>query len=92
MKFAKIAMFRRVRRVPCKLNNVTKRKHQTETILRNRNQEVAKYAVESITRNGNYKNEAMEIALWKIWAAERLFRYHFIESLILAQDERWRRA
>ena len=21
-----------------------------------------------------------------------LFRYHFIESLILAQDERWRRA
>ena len=31
MKFAKIAMFRRVRRVPCKLNNVTKRKHQTET-------------------------------------------------------------
>ena len=23
---------------------------------------------------------------------DRLFRYHFIESLILAQDERWRRA
>ena len=27
------------------------------------------------------------------WFEERrLFRYHFIESLILAQDERWRRA
>ena len=25
----------------------------------NRNQEVAKYAVETIARNGNYKNEAM---------------------------------
>ena len=47
------------RRVPCKLNNVTKRKHQTETVLRDRNQEVAEYGVESITRNGNYKNEAM---------------------------------
>ena len=27
-----------------------------------------------------------------ICAAEKLYRYHFIESLILAQDERWRRA
>ena len=31
-------MFRRERRVPCKLNNVTKRKHQTEMVLRNHNQ------------------------------------------------------
>ena len=53
-------MFRRIRRVPCKLNNVTKRKHQTERFFMNRNQEVAKYAVKSITRNGNYKkHEAM---------------------------------
>ena len=29
MKLSIIAMFRRERRVPCKLNNVTKRKHQT---------------------------------------------------------------
>ena len=27
-------------RVPCKLNNVTKRKHQTETVLRNCNQKL----------------------------------------------------
>ena len=54
-----ISELRRVRRVPCKLNNVTKRKHQTDAIFRDRNQEVAKYAVKSITRNGNYKNEAM---------------------------------
>ena len=48
-----------MRRVPCKLNNVTNEKHQTETALRSCNQEVAEYAVESITRKGNYKNEAM---------------------------------
>ena len=56
------------------------------------NQEVAKYAVKSITRKGNYKNEAMTNSsindLNGFWS----FRYHFIESLILAQDERWRRA
>ena len=33
MKSCIIAMFRRKRRVPCKLNNVTKRKHQTERFL-----------------------------------------------------------
>ena len=54
-----ISKLRRVRRVPCKLNNVTKRKHQTDTVPKELYQEVAKYAVESITRNGNYKNEAM---------------------------------
>ena len=48
-----------MRRVPCKLNNVTNEKHQTETAFVSCNQEVAKYAVKSITRNGNYKNEAM---------------------------------
>ena len=40
MKFAIIAMFRRIRRVPCKLNNVTKRKHQTEAVLMNRSQKL----------------------------------------------------
>ena len=40
MKFSIIAMFRRERRVPCKLNNVTKRKHQTETVLRDCNQKL----------------------------------------------------
>jgi hypothetical protein len=32
-EFRIIAMFREKRRVPCKLNNVTKRKHQTEWVL-----------------------------------------------------------
>ena len=59
MKFGMISKLRRMRRVPCKLNNVTKRKHQTGAILKDRNQEVAKYAVKSITRNGNYKKIAM---------------------------------
>ena len=27
----RIAMFRSIERVPCKLNNVTKRKHQTDS-------------------------------------------------------------
>ena len=49
MKSCIIAMFRRKRRVPCKLNNVTKRKHQTERFpVRNHGgsgQEVAKYEV-----------------------------------------------
>ena len=55
MKSCIIAMFRRKRRVPCKLNNVTKRKHQTERFpVRNHGgsgQEVAKYeAVNSSER------------------------------------------
>ena len=49
MKSCIIAMFRRKRRVPCKLNNVTKRKHQTERFpVRNHGgsgQEVAEYEV-----------------------------------------------
>ena len=48
MKFAIIAMFRRIRRVPCKLNNVTKRKHQTEAVLMNRNQEVARLGLSQL--------------------------------------------
>ena len=55
MKSCIIAMFRRKRRVPCKLNNVTKRKHQTERFpVRNHGgsgQEVAEYeAVNSSER------------------------------------------
>ena len=34
MKFGMISKLRRTRRVPCKLNNVTKRKHQTDVILK----------------------------------------------------------
>ena len=32
--------------------------------------------------------DSFDKVIWTAW----LFRYHFIESLILAQDERWRRA
>ena len=44
----RIAMFRPLGRVPCKLNNVTKRKHQTEVVLRNHNQEVARLGLSQL--------------------------------------------
>ena len=49
------------RRVPCKLNNVTNKKHQTDG-----SKEPTKSSglrVESITEETGRKNEAMEIAL-----------------------------
>ena len=63
MKFAIIAMFRRIRRVPCKLNNVTKRKHQTEVVLRNHNQEVAKLRLSQLLRFVTIKMKLWQIAL-----------------------------
>ena len=96
MKFSIIAMFRRERRVPCKLNNVTKRKHQTVSFrVRNHKKAPKKLRgrVQSITGARNYKNMKLwQIALWKISSNYGSCWYHFIESLILAQDERWRRA
>ena len=73
------------RRAPCKLNNVMNTKHQILDSL----------SRSSIAWSGTTLNffEAMINGFNNlIWAAERLFKYHFIESLILAQDERWRRA
>ena len=55
-------MFRRKRRVPCKLNNVTKRKHQTERFLVSNHEGAAKKLqdrVKSITGEAA-KHEAME--------------------------------
>ena len=56
-------MFRRKRRAPCKLNNVTKRKHQTvSSTVRDhkRAPKSCKSRVESITGSCNYKKfEAM---------------------------------
>ena len=56
-------MFRRERRVPCKLNNVTKRKHQTVSFrVRNHKKAPKKLRgrVQSITGARNYKkHEAM---------------------------------
>ena len=34
----------------------------------------------------------LRTVLKKILSRETVLRYHFLESLILAQDERWRRA
>ena len=59
MKFSIIATFRRERRVPCKLNNLTKRKHQTETVLRDCNQEVARLGLSQLPSLVTIKNEAM---------------------------------
>ena len=72
------------RRAPCKLNNVMNTKHQILDSL----------SRSSKAWSGTTLNffEAM-IMVSIIWFEQRkLFRYHFIESLILAQDERWRRA
>ena len=72
------------RRAPCKLNNVMNTKHQILDSL----------SRSSIAWSGTTLNffEAMingfNNLIWAAW----LFKYHFIESLILAQDERWRRA
>ena len=58
-----IAMFRRERRAPCKLNNVTKRKHQTDaSFVRNHRRRTKEPTdrVESIT--GPEANKK----LWKI--------------------------
>ena len=63
MKFAIIAMFRRIRRVPCKLNNVTKRKHQTEAVLMNRNQEVAWGRFSQLLPKVTIKMKLWQIAL-----------------------------
>ena len=61
MKASIIAMFRRTGRVPCKLNNVTNEKHQTDG-----SKEPTKSSglrVESITEGTEQNKEAMEIAL-----------------------------
>ena len=56
-------MFRRKRRAPCKLNNVTKRKHQTVSSTVRDHKRAPKSCenrVESITGSCNYKKfEAM---------------------------------
>ena len=76
------------RRVPCKLNNVTENtKHQKRIWLL----KALKKACENNRQNISLK---LRLSFNKIDLSELkgLFRYHFIESLILAQDERWRRA
>ena len=72
MKFAIIATFRRKRRVPCKLNNVTKRKHQTETVLRDCNQEVARLGLSQLPSLVTIKNEAMTNSSVKDWLKRKL--------------------
>ena len=90
-----IAMFRRKRRAPCKLNNVTKRKHQTDASFvrdHGRRSKEAEGPGWVNYRSRRQKMKLWKIALWKISSSYGSCWYHFIESLILAQDERWRRA
>ena len=64
MKFAIIAMFRRIRRVPCKLNNVTKRKHQRSEFLRNSNQTLWVSSVGQLRESSNEKREWEVMIKW----------------------------
>ena len=62
-------MFRRERRVPCKLNNVTKRKHQTEhRTVRNHGKvtKVAGPGLSQLPGTVTIKNEAMTNSSMKI--------------------------
>ena len=59
---------RRTGRVPCKLNNVTKRKHQTVSgLVRNHEDATEKLPLSrglvNYPKEATIKNEAMEIAL-----------------------------
>ena len=77
------------RRVPCKLNNVTENtKHQKRIWL------FFKALKKACVTIVNYISLKLRLSFDKIdlSGSKELFRYHFIESLILAQDERWRRA
>ena len=84
---AKIQNRRMKWRVPCKLNNVTENtKHQKGFGCLKALKKACETTVKTFLWSYDFSFNKL------IWTAERLFRYHFIESLILAQDERWRRA
>ena len=86
MKSSIIAMFRRERRAPCKLNNVKLEAPEKDE------KSFLRQAI-GIGRLLTNFFEAMIKFRWNdLDRLEGLYRYHFIESLILAQDERWRRA
>ena len=54
---------------------------------------VSKSFERSLLDNVNYFFEAkIGFNKFDLFRLKGLYRYHFIESLILAQDERWRRA
>ena len=81
MKFGRIAMFRRIRRVPCKLNNVTKRKHQTDSFrkkFRKRSWSCGRVGSESILpKAATIKRiEAMTNSSMKIWTNYGSLKYH----------------
>ena len=83
---AKLNNRRTKRRVPCKLNNVTEKHEAPERIWLFQSFEKSLWEQPSII--------SLKLRLVSLnWLEQRkLFWYHFIESLILAQDERWRRA
>ena len=83
-----------MRSAPCKLNN--EKHEQTPWTIKFRKERKNSCSV-------NVRNEILWIANENSWVKLRAnqdeidfrasaLRYHFIESLILAQDERWRRA
>ena len=49
--------------------------------------------VDAIYLNGNYNTDDTAVICWLfVYVVRILFFMFFMESLILAQDERWRRA
>ena len=49
--------------------------------------------VDAIILNGNYNTDDTAVICWLfVYVVRILFFMFFMESLILAQDERWRRA
>ena len=73
-------------RAPCKLNNVKLEAPEKDE------KSFLRQAI-GIGRLLTNFFEAMIKFRWNdLDRLEGLYRYHFIESLILAQDERWRRA
>ncbi len=64
-------------------------KHQTRTFKSLQTERFVKALRTLISLKLRYSVQWNEIDLDEL---KGLFRYHFIESLILAQDERWRRA
>ena len=79
----------RQRGVPCKLNNVKQTKHQSKDFSGDSGAESS--GIEA-KKNCEPSEDGKRNSDLSSRGRPRLFRYQNFESLILAQDERWRRA
>ena len=79
MKSSIIAMFRRERRAPCKLNNVTKRKHQRREFFMNSNQTLW---VSSVSQLRESSNEKIEFEVMIKWLYEGLKSTSSLDTIL----------